>query len=290
MKTWLGTKEKAERKFSLLGYLETLGLSCQGRVLSLGTHSRAYLLSVTGKGPVVVKVLKSEGKWKRYIASNHFLKKNSILVPTLFEDLSVRREKVIAEEFIAGQTLTQVKLDKAAMDSLVNSMLSIHRINSSSWGGLTERKKKKGYFLHTLKKIYKLSSDSPEAKEEIRKYPDLKEIVDKLEQKNNRYQFIHGDLHGENVVINEDGIWFIDLVRAGFGSYVKDLVRIDIWERETFGTHFVRDKYIKAVSDPFLREKLLLFYTEALVRHVVKYKREALEIKEAIASLQDEAF
>lgn len=243
-------------------------------------HRRAFLLQARNGDLIVAKFTRSKGSRERYSAASAFLRERDIPVPTLLnQHYTWEGHRLLIEEFIDGKHLSEVKLTERSIEKLVASLKKMHQIESDSWGRVDRRRRRKGYFRHTLRKIEDMVIKDEVIKEKIERCEWLSEVVERLEQADQAYQFIHGDLHGENIVLADERVWFIDLIRSGFGSYVKDLVRIDLWEWRSFKTHRIRERYLRDVCDPLLYDRLSLFYLEALVRDAVKYKRDTPKLE-----------
>ena len=239
------------------------------KVKPLGEHGRALLLVRMGESPVVVKAIASEGKWKRYLWATEFLTEAGVPTPPLLlPPYSAPEESLflIFEKYVSGKTLSSLKPDRQVLETVLRSLKRLHSLEAKRWGVPIKRMRRKGYFRRHLRKIEKWCQYDPKVWREIQQKKWVHEVVKKLEKEEKTFQMTHGDLHGKNILITENGIFFLDLVRSGFGSYAKDLARLDIWERRTWSTRTIFETYLKDLKDPLLEEKLKLFLLGEFVR------------------------
>ena len=267
-----------EREWLLKEYVEDrFGVS---ELKPLGEHGRALLVR-TGDSLFVVKTLVSHGKWNRYVWAREFLEEKGVNVPKAeFPPESIPHQGLflVFEEYIPGFPLFALRRPSSSViEGVVRGIRTIHSIESDRWGPFTKSMKKKGFFKRHLRKIERWASGDPRLQREISGKGWIKKLVKKLEKEVKVYQMTHGDLQGKNIILWGNKTYFIDLVRSGFGSYAKDLARLDVWERRTWGTRTLFHVYVNSVSDPLLEEKLKLFFLgEFVKRREVEWIRDAL--------------
>ncbi len=256
-------EEKLKRY--VLGTFRDPGL----RILPLGEHRRAILLE-REKGPyLVIKALTSQGKWNRYAWASGFMREQGIPVPEMpLPPYSSPREDLflVFERPVPGTPLAKTRPDRELLAEVVAKVKAIHSIEGDRWGVPTKKMKKRGYYKRHLKKIEGWCKGDPAIWNEIQTRKWVKRVVHKLDKEEKRFQLTHGDLHGKNILVGPEGVYFVDLVRSGFGSYAKDLARLDMWERIEWGTQNMFDLYMEELEDPLLEDKLKLFYLGELVR------------------------
>ena len=249
-------------------------------VTPVGKHGRAFVLTMEGSSRMVVKAVGSEGKWRRYIWASYFLREKGVDVPSMrLSPVSMPELDLflIFEEYLPGEALSSLGDPRGEiLEKVAGAIRKFHSIESEKWGVPAKGLKSKGFFKRHLRKIEKWSQGDARLYREISRRGWIKKLVRKLEKVERRYQMTHGDLHGENIMVS-DRICFIDLVRSGFGSCVKDLVRFDVWERRRWGTRVIFHSYLRDVEDPLLEEKLKLFFLGEFVR-----RRDLEWVKDAL--------
>ncbi len=246
----------------------------------LGEHGRAFLVELEDTS-LVVKALVSRGKWQRYVWASGFLKEKGVDVPSMkLSPVSLPEEGLflIFEEYLPGGPLSSLEdPPREILEKVAGAIRKFHSIESEKWGVPAKVLKSKGFYKRHLRKIEKWSQGDVRLCREISRRGWIKKLVRKLEKAERRYQMTHGDLHGKNIMVSGDKIYFIDLVRSSFGSYVKDLVRFDVWERRRWGTRVIFQAYFQDVEDPLLEEKLKLFFLGEFVR-----RRDLEWVKDAL--------
>ena len=235
----------------------------------LGEHGRALLVETEGF-PLVVKTLVSQGKWKRYVWARDLLDTEGVNVPQNRlppEFLPNQGLYLVFEEYLPGEPLSALKKPTGStMEEVSKAVLAIHFIENDKWGVPFKVMKRRGYFKRHLRKIQRWSTGDTRLQKEISSRRWVKKLVGKLEKSVKTYQMTHGDLHGKNILLSGNKIFFVDLVRSSFGCYAKDLARLDLWERRTWGTRRIFQSYMKNLKDPLLEEKLMLFFLGEFVR------------------------
>ncbi len=254
------------------------------KVTPIGKHGRAFVLARRGVPSMVVKAVGSEGKWRRYIWASEFLNSKGIHVPAMAFPPQALYEKnlfLIFEDFVVGEPLSKKELDPATVKEVVRAVKRLHSVEGERWGIPIRKMKKDGFYRHYYRKMRQVSQLDVQIREKLVGSKWVKKLVDKLDSEEKSFQMTHGDLHGNNIVLG-DGVLLVDLVRSGFGSYVKDLVRLDVWERRQWGTRRIFDEYTKGLRDESLEEKLKLFYLGEYIRrrHVEWIREELMKLLE----------
>lgn len=256
-----------EGSLRLLNYIQKRFGSQGLEIKSIGEHGKAFLL--VGDESLVVKAIASEGKWRRYLWASEFLGEHGVKTPPmklLPESVLEEALYLIFEQHIPGETLSSRRPSSEDLEMVVGSIRRLHSVERRQWGAPVRKMRKNGYFRRHLKKIEGWCQCDPELWMKIQKSKWVDAVVEKLDKKEKSFQLTHGDLHGKNILVTGKEVFFVDLVRSGFGSYAKDLVRLDVWERRTWGTRMMFHTYLRKVEDPLLEDKLKLFFLGELVR------------------------
>lgn len=151
-------------------------------------------------------------------------------IPAFEEILKVDGKWAIAYQFIKGKTLSQLISENPAK---VNDYLSIMadlqiEINSQRSARVSK-----------LKDYLKRSIDSLDMIDDVKKY----ELITKLEAMPRHVKLCHGDLTPDNIIVNNEGAFVVDWMKAKQGNASADVAKTYLRLCLTHRTEFA-EKYL----------------------------------------------
>ena len=153
------------------------------------------------------------------------------LVPPLEEVSKIDGKWAISYKYITGDTMADLmKKDPKKADEYLEQMVDLQiEINS-------QRSPK----ISRLKDYLKRSIESLDMIDDVKKY----ELLTRLESMPKHVKLCHGEFTPENIIINDDGVFVVDWLKAKQGNASADVAKTYLWFCLHHHTEYA-EKYLK---------------------------------------------
>ena len=152
-------------------------------------------------------------------------------IPSLEGMTKVDGKWAVMYKFIKGKTLAELMQEEPAkLDEYLALMADLHiEINSQRSAKLSR-----------LKDYLKRSIDSLDVIDDVKKY----ELLTKLEAMPKHVKMCHGDFTPENIIVNDEGIFVVDWLKAKQGNASADVAKTYLRFCLSHRTEYA-EKYLK---------------------------------------------
>ena len=164
------------------------------------------------------------------VCINKILKQSIVKFPKIF----FNGINYVYEEFVTSEKDVNVVSNEILMDYVIEYITNLYKINcntKTTWKNNSEFLK---FQIDNLKKVLKEKNIQFDSKEINKLYKELDDT--------RKLCFIHGDIHKENMIIN-DGLYLIDWELATFGDLAYEIAM-----------HFILMEYTEDEREVFINK------------------------------------
>ena len=153
------------------------------------------------------------------------------LIPPLEEVTKIDGKWAILYKYITGDTMAElIKKNPAKADQYLENMVDLQlEINSRHAPKLSR-----------LKDYLKRSIEGLDMIDDVKKY----ELLTRLESMPKHTKLCHGEFTPENIIINNEGVFVVDWLKAKQGNASADVAKTYLWFCLNHHTEFA-EKYLK---------------------------------------------
>lgn len=226
-------------------------------------NTNSYFVSVleNHKGKIIRR--KKRKGIKPYARTLSFKKIKRLLLNSniLYPKILKNRFNYVYEEYIEPTNNIDSLSKKEISDYFVNLVCQLNNIDISKHKNYVSWKNNSEFIEFQINNFYKSQKNNNEKLEEAKK---MFEKLDTKMDNNRKLSFIHGDLHLNNLIINNNSIYLIDWEMATIGDLAYELA-----------IHFILMNYSENEELEFINKLLLIIECdkEKLIHDINEYKR-----------------